>query len=234
MADFSLADPSLNPVHRSIEAVRSADSAAKLVQAVRQLALCESPEAIPTLIEVLGFNNPGAAVAAVDGLVRLGEVAAEALFQQLDDYNYTARSWALRALGQLGDPRALDLLRETAQGDFSLSVRRAAARGLGSVKWDKLSEDDRLNAQHKALETLTIAYQDPEWVVRYAAIAGTAALGEQAADGSILLRVQSALQQVLDTESDGVVKARAQWAIGLLESSGAIAGHRVDLSSAEE
>lgn len=216
MTDFYSPDTPSNSIHHTIQAVRNADSAAKLVQAVRQLAMCEDPEAIPTLIEVLGFNNPGAAVAAVEGLVRLGDVAAEALFQQLDDYNYTARSWALRALGQLGDPRALDLLRETAKGDFSLSVRRAAARGLGSVKWEKIPTDDRLQSQEKALETLHITYQDPEWVVRYAAVAGTAALGEQAAHPTILLAVHAALEYVMTTEGDAVVKARAQWAIETL------------------
>lgn len=214
MVDFPA--PANNPISASIQAVRSADSAAKLVQAVRQLSLCEAPEAIPTLIEVLGFNNPGAAVAAVDGLVRLGDVAAEALFQQLDDYNYTARAWALRALALLGDPRALDLLCETAQGDFSLSVRRAAARGLGGIKWEKIPENDRLSAQEKALETLILAAQDPEWVVRYGAIAGTAALGEQATNPKIFQAVQTVLEEVMATEQDEVVKARAQWAIETL------------------
>lgn len=206
----------MTPIDRAIEAVQNADSAIKLVQAVRQLALLEDPQAIPTLIEVLGFNNPGAAVAAVDGLVRLGDVAAEALFQDLDDYNYTARAWALRALAQLGDPRALDLLRETAEGDFSLSVRRAAARGLGGVKWEKLPENDRLLAQEKALETLSHTYQDPEWVVRYAGVAGAATLGGQAAHPDILNRVQTALNTVAATEVDPVVKARALWAIETL------------------
>jgi len=214
MVDFPA--PANNPISAAIQAVRSADSAAKLVQAVRQLSLCEAPEAIPTLIEVLGFNNPGAAVAAVDGLVRLGDVAAEALFQQLDDYNYTARAWALRALALLGDPRALDLLCETAQGDFSLSVRRAAARGLGGIKWEKIPENDRLGAQEKALETLILAAQDPEWVVRYGAIAGTAALGEQATNPKIFQAVQTVLEEVMATEQDEVVKARAQWAIETL------------------
>jgi phycocyanobilin lyase subunit beta len=214
MVDFPA--PANNPISAGIQAVRSADSAAKLVQAVRQLSLCEAPEAIPTLIEVLGFNNPGAAVAAVDGLVRLGDVAAEALFQQLDDYNYTARAWALRALALLGDPRALDLLCETAQGDFSLSVRRAAARGLGGIKWEKIPENDRLGAQEKALETLILAAQDPEWVVRYGAIAGTAALGEQATNPKIFQAVQTVLEEVMATEQDEVVKARAQWAIETL------------------
>jgi phycocyanobilin lyase beta subunit len=143
-------------------------------------------------------------------------VAAEALFQQLDDYNYTARAWALRALALLGDPRALDLLCETAQGDFSLSVRRAAARGLGGIKWEKIPENDRLSAQEKALETLILAAQDPEWVVRYGAIAGTAALGEQATNPKIFQAVQTVLEEVMATEQDEVVKARAQWAIETL------------------
>ena len=89
-----------------IQAVEVADSAGGLVQAVRSLAMSKSPQAIETLIEVLGYNNPGAAVAAVDGLAAIGRDAVPALLAQLDGYNYGARAWAIRALSIIGDPRA--------------------------------------------------------------------------------------------------------------------------------
>ena len=67
-------------------------------------------EAIATLVQVLGFNNPGAAVAAVDGLIALGSPAVEPLLSRLDPRNYGARAWAVRALAGIGDVRGLELL----------------------------------------------------------------------------------------------------------------------------
>ncbi|HLO48947.1 MAG TPA: HEAT repeat domain-containing protein, partial [Kamptonema sp.] len=81
-----------------IRAVETADSAAGLLNAVKALAETNSESAIPTLIAVLGYNNPGAAVAAVDGLIQIGEPAVLPLLEQLDGYNYGARAWAIRAL----------------------------------------------------------------------------------------------------------------------------------------
>ncbi|MEM6716498.1 MAG: hypothetical protein AAF622_15615 [Cyanobacteria bacterium P01_C01_bin.147] len=73
-------------VQSLIHAVDTADSAPALIGAVRSHA-AHAPKAITTLITVLGFNNPGAAVAAVDGLVALGPEAVPALLEQLDGYN---------------------------------------------------------------------------------------------------------------------------------------------------
>ena len=59
-------------------AVEQADSSEGLLNAVKALAAADSKEAIPTLITVLGYNNPGAAVSAVDGLIQIGEPAETA------------------------------------------------------------------------------------------------------------------------------------------------------------
>jgi phycocyanobilin lyase beta subunit len=64
-----------------IRAIEEADSKGAMVVAVGRLAAQRHPGAIPTLIRVLGYNNPGAAVAAVDGLVALGEAAVPALLE---------------------------------------------------------------------------------------------------------------------------------------------------------
>ena len=96
--------------HQLIQAVEDADSADGLLSAVEALADACDPEAIPTLIAVLGYNNPGAAVAAVDGLIALGETAIPSLLELIDTYNYGARAWAVRACAGIGDPRTLDLL----------------------------------------------------------------------------------------------------------------------------
>ena len=119
----------ITPINDLIKAVEKADSSSSLFLAVSNLAKVRSPLAIPTLIEVLAFNNPGAAVAATEGLIALGETAITSLLENVDDYNYGARAWAIRVFAGIGDPRGLDLLLKAASSDFSLSVRRAATKG---------------------------------------------------------------------------------------------------------
>ncbi len=152
--------------------IAEADSSIRVVEAVERLAAARLVAASPHLIAVLGYNNPGAAVAAVEGLIQLGKPAVEPLLELLDGYNYGARAWALRALAGIGDPRGLEMLLDAAANDFALSVRRAAARGLGTIRWDELPSDRVVPAQMQAIEVLLSVSQDPEWVVRYAAITG--------------------------------------------------------------
>ena len=207
----------ISQIQPLIVAVDAADSAPALIGAVRSLAAAQSPAAIPTLITVLGFNNPGAAVAAVDGLVALGATAVPALLEQLDGYNYGARAWAIRALALIGDPRSLTILVETARGDFALSVRRAAAKGLGSIQWSAMTAAERAIGQQAAIAALKVAVVDPEWVVRYASIVGigglAATLQRQGDDiGDLQQVLTTAAQQDLEV----VVQARAQWALAQL------------------
>jgi len=201
-----------------IHAVDTADSAPALIGAVRSLAAARSPDGIPTLITVLGFNNPGAAVAAVDGLAALGREAVPALLEQLDGYNYGARAWAIRALSMIGDPRALTVLLETAEGDFALSVRRAAAKGLGFIDWQQMPATERAIAQMSALSVLQGALADPEWVVRYAAIVGLSGLAVTLrAQGNELTAIRDSLETCARQDAEVVVKARAQLAVTQLQ-----------------
>ena len=121
------------PTAELIAAVQGADSSQGLLLATQALAACADPAAASTLVEVLGFNNPGAAVAAVDGLIGLGPGAVDALLQ-LDPENYGARAWAVRALAGIGDVRGLELLVDALGTDVAASVRRAAAKGLGALR----------------------------------------------------------------------------------------------------
>ena len=199
-----------------LQAVDAADSAQSMLDAVEALAELKHEGAIEMLIRVLAYNNPGAAVAAVDGLIQIGTPAASALLNQIDGYNYGARAWALRVLSGIGDPRGLDLILETAAEDFSLSVRRAAACGLGSIQWEKLAAEDRRAAQVKARDTLLkVVEDDPEWVVRYAGVVGLqgvaiAAHPEKLTD--IIAPISTCLKQTAETDEATAVRARAEWA----------------------
>lgn len=158
-------------VQSLISAVERASSALELEQATAALARSADAAAAPTLVEVLGFNNPGAAVAAVDGLVAIGSPAVEPLLQ-LDPRNYGARAWAVRALAGIGDVRGLDLLIEALLTDVGPSVRRAAAKGLGSLQLAALTVGERAAIAQRCLDALVGAVSDGEWVVRYAVAVG--------------------------------------------------------------
>lgn len=163
-----------------IAAVERADSAAQLFEATRALATAmashgrEYPGELPPqtalscLVRILGFNNPGAAVAAVEGLIACGPAAVAPLLDGLDAQNYGARAWAVRALAGIGDVRGLDLLESALADDIGPSVRRAAAIGLGTLQVAALPPPHRRHIQERALQALEGGRHDGEWVVRYA------------------------------------------------------------------
>jgi phycocyanobilin lyase beta subunit len=204
-----------------IQAVEQANSDRSLVEAVQALAANQSEAAISTLIATLGYNNPGAAIAAVEGLVRLGEPAVMPLMERLDDYNYGARAYSIRALAAIADPRALDVLVTAAAADFAPSVRRAAAKGLGNLHWHKLKPEQVKDAQTKALETLLQVSQDADWAIRYAAIVGLQALAVSASQ--TIEPIRNRFEQMLSSETEKGVRARVLLAQQRLLASPAIA-----------
>jgi phycocyanobilin lyase beta subunit len=210
-----------------IQAVEEADSSVRLLKAVQKLSEARLEAAIPTLIAVLGYNNPGAAVAAVDGLISLGKASVASLLELLDTYNYGARAWAIRALAGIGDPRGLELLIDAAKNDFSLSVRRAAARGLGIMDWSELSQAQLQPAQAQVLDVLIEVSQDPEWVVRYAAVTGLQELAIAVAVSHTdwAMRILTYFEQRIEVEDSQAVIARIwlaqkeihEYAVSMLE-----------------
>ncbi len=205
-----------NPTQELILAVQQANSDERLLESVRALAGCHSEAAIGTLITVLGYNNPGAALAAVEGLISLGESAVIPLVEQLDEYNYGARAYSIRALATIADPRALDVLVTAAAEDFAPSVRRAAAKGLGTLHWHQLQPEEATDAQTKALNTLIQVYKDSDWAIRYAAIVGLQALAKSA--NSTTEPIQNLFEQRLSSEADTAVRARILMAQKQLKS----------------
>lgn len=204
-----------------LHAVEKADSAQGLIDAVEDLSELQDERSILTLIQVLGFNNPGAAVAAVEGLIQIGIPAVTPLLEKLDGYNYGARAWAIRALAGIGDPRGHDLLLDAAVTDFALSVRRAAARGLGNIRWQDLPKEQRAERQEKSQTALIKVTEDEEWVVRYAATVGLQSLAiaqvnlEQTV-GDIVQTLEpiiNCLKNLAQQDETLAVKARAKWAL---------------------
>jgi phycocyanobilin lyase beta subunit len=203
-----------------IDAVDNASSADALLRAVRQLAASSHPtmeiQALFCLVKVLGYNNPGAAVAAVDGLIAAGPAAVGPLLEGLDDHNYGARAWAVRALAGIGDVRGLDLLEQALGQDIGPSVRRAAARGLGQLRLDDLPPERAEAVRERCLLALERSEADGEWVVRYAVSVAleSLALGLAPEDGR-RLRAHAALvrRAHADHEDTLVVRQRASLAL---------------------
>jgi phycocyanobilin lyase beta subunit len=203
---YLMSDPQ---VPQLIRAIDDADSATRLLLAVRALADVASEAEIPVLIAALGYNNPGAAVAAVDGLIRIGEPAVVPLLEQLDDYDYGARAWAIRALAAIADPRALPTLLDAAKNDFALSVRRAATKGLGMSRWEKLPPEQVENAQLQSLEVLLIVSQDQEWIVRYAAVVALQELALFNPKSPLLAQIDAQLNTLSHHDDNTAVRARS-------------------------
>jgi phycocyanobilin lyase subunit beta len=208
MTNISLAQKLIN-------AVEEADSSAKLLEAVQNLAAASLEESVPTLIAALGYNNPGAAVAAVDGLVQIGEPAVKPLLELLDNYNYGARAWAVRAMAGIGDPRGLDTLLDAAKNDFALSVRRAAARGLGTIHWQEMPPEQEVLAQLQVFEALSHVCQDPEWVVRYAAITALEglAIAAYSTQPALLPKIKTQLEHIASIDTEVSNRARVWMAL---------------------
>lgn len=205
-----------------IEAVQRATTTEALLGATAALASCADPLAVPCLVEVLSFNNPGAAVAAVDGLIRIGTQAVEPLLSNLDTPNYGARAWAVRALAGIGDVRGLDVLVEALRSDIGPSVRRAAARGLGSLR---LAEEPPVNhhgtALERALTALEAGCEDGEWIVRYAVAVGLESLGVAVVQAeNQRRRILAAMDRLSSDgeETTSVVRMRADLARGRLQA----------------
>jgi len=212
-----------------IQAVEQADTATALLVATARLASQlagddpPAPAAIAALVQVLGFNNPGAAVAAVDGLIACGEAAVAPLLDNLDAHNYGARAWAVRALAGIGDVRGLELLEQALGGDIGPSVRRAAARGLGQLRCGALPAQERREVQERALAALEAAAGDSEWVVRYAVVVGLESLALDLAaetggfEGELRERALQTLNRLSQPDQDTtVVRLRANQALGHL------------------
>jgi phycocyanobilin lyase beta subunit len=203
-----------------VEAVQRADSALGLLQATQALAAAAHPGGAACLVEVLGFNNPGAAVAAVDGLIAIGEPAVDTILPNIDGYNYGARAWAVRALAGIGDVRGLEVLEDALGNDIGPSVRRAAARGLGQLNFEALAPVQRRTTAERCLQALVEGCRDGEWVVRYSVVVGLESLApalhpDQAEGPAAQQRLHEALIGLRrnPTEEAPVVQLRAALAL---------------------
>jgi HEAT repeat protein len=87
------------------------------------------PDAIPTLIQALSLPDRLMARLAADALIATGEESVPALIEVMQNNSQPARLEAARALGEIGDPRAIPAL-FNALGDDSAILEHWAGEGL--------------------------------------------------------------------------------------------------------
>jgi len=218
-------------VQAQIHAVEQAQSPETLMMAVQNLATSQSVEAIPALIAVFGYNNPAVSAIALRAVIGWQEAAVVPLISQLDEYNYGARAYSMRALATIASGQSLEVLIKAATTDFAPSVRRAAAKGLGNLRWETLpsadpnhlpSDDpnadpnaDQDEAQRRVFAALSSLCSDGDWSIRYAGVAGLQALATRVKE--LGQTVMDFLNQYQHQESDRSVRARIQ--LGVKEVS---------------
>lgn len=99
--------------------------------------------AVPALVDALADPFYSVRYPAMNALAAIGEPAVESLLEAARSGEEAGRSYALEALGEIGDARAVDAL-IAALTDPDWSVRASAARALGS--FDSRRARDALEA----------------------------------------------------------------------------------------
>ena len=102
----------LQAIEQAATRQQLAHASAQLVALMPQLSSepALQGQAISCCIDLLKANNPAAALQALRGLIGSGAAAVEPLLNSLDERNYGARAWTVRALSAIQDPRGLAVL----------------------------------------------------------------------------------------------------------------------------
>ncbi|WP_266077316.1 HEAT repeat domain-containing protein [Haladaptatus caseinilyticus] len=106
-------------------------------QAISILGKIGSDEAVDTIIDYVDAD-PGMAKTVIKALGEIGsDETTQAVADQLVADDADVRSYAARALGRIGDTRAIDPLSDTLSDDESDSVRASAAWALNQIGTDR-------------------------------------------------------------------------------------------------
>ncbi|MFQ5435244.1 MAG: HEAT repeat domain-containing protein [Anaerolineae bacterium] len=161
----------------------------------------EAKQDIEGLIKALGYNKKRKAFevqsAAVEALVRIGSAAVKPLCEALRDDDYNIRDNAIRALGQIGDVRAIEPLLEVKYGTENNLVVRA----LGQI------------GDPEVVTPLTTALSSPNKVVRIEAAKALGKMKEVRAVGPLI-------SMLSDTPFDKYSRSAAMKALNDIGASG--------------
>ena len=208
---------SASALQKAILALDRATTTSELVEATQTICGLKDLEAAPTLIKVLGFNNPAVGAVATQGLIALGRDVVPILVVNLAVGNYGARAWVVRAIATLRDPRGLDLLEHALNADIAPSVRRSATRGLAEMELEGSNVSKDFS---RCCEALFKAAADDEWIVRYAAAFGLEQrFGHNSTNIGLKTQAIAHLEELSsNSEAVKVVKQRAKLALQRLQA----------------
>jgi HEAT repeat protein/beta-lactamase regulating signal transducer with metallopeptidase domain len=208
--------------HAAREVTGSTDTGAAEVEPVERVAIVAPPASASTTSQ--GVAPPQA---------RGSDTAVPALLSVVNDESAAVRLAAVQALGQQGDPRAIDALVQALRNDTDTRVREAAAEALGEIHSPRAvpglmaalgsEKDAAVRAKiawalgeiddPRALEALGRAVRDPEARVRREVVW---ALGELESPAAVPMLIPAL------RDSDAETRQRAAEALGHLESPDAI------------
>lgn len=222
--DLSVLPSRLSSLIQTIQ--RGPDSPTELISAAYEISNASKtiPATLPVLVDMLGFNNPVAANIAIDALATAGTPAIPSLLRGVAAFNYSVNAYALRALARIGDPSVMDVALACAVKGPIPNVRRAAVRALGALEYRKEEE-----ARRAFEDVMRLADAEPDWGVRYAALAALEKFESVHLVGEDLLRnaldvVRGATEgragiyvEGAEVDGDPTVRARAYMTLKALE-----------------
>ncbi len=183
----------------------------RAAEALRALAATETTD---TFVQALGDEDSSVRLECLRALADWKVIhALEAIVVCLEDPIRRVRCGAARALGELGDYRALGPLRDTVWQDDEESVRLDCTRALGKLRqYLKDTAEALLQLESQASLTLSDVLQDTSQRVRSEAI-------KELIKANASVAVEP-LIELLD-EEDATLRAEAAEALGQLQSPAA-------------
>ena len=144
---------------RLIQQLRSGNPAIRM-EAAQELGGLKDPKAVNPLITILKKDKDGdVRASAEEALVNIGAPAVEPLTGMLKDNAWRVRRRAVRTLGKIKDPHALEPLVAAMKTDKDCYVRKFAALAIGETNDPRVDEILIPSLKDKNLEVVEGAYR---------------------------------------------------------------------------
>lgn len=140
-------------VHGLAALLEDADASVRRAAAVALGQAGDAQTAVDSLIRLLASSDAALRRSATHALLYVeasNRLAVEALSQRTKDADPAVRQWAIAALAETGDPRAVQVVVDRLVRDESEAVRAEAAYRLGFIGDRSVSRDLKLVAEGDA------------------------------------------------------------------------------------
>ena len=115
-----------------IEVLKHDKNGSVRLYAARALGRLGGAIVVEPLVEALNDENPQVCITATDALIEIGDVATDALIASLDHEKVNVRCDATRALGEIGNKKAVDKVINMLYDEW-VNVRIYAVTSLGKL-----------------------------------------------------------------------------------------------------